>query len=104
MITQSPYGLGHITKPGRLPEPLEPVHTCDPQSAIDRCLNCTAKKCFGNCKTEGHDRESIRIRNEKILEMILAGAGYLEICETAGVKISTFYGVKKKFKARGMIP
>lgn len=95
MITCNPYGIGHIIRPGRLPEPLEPVSTRDPQSAVDRCLNCTAEQCFGTCGPYDGIRERTSERPEedpedrrkrqraidaKVEAMLSAGYGHYPIC------------------------
>lgn len=112
MITQSPYGLGHIIKPGRLPEPMDPVHTCDPQSAIDRCLDCEKDKCCGTCKPEDsakytgerRDVKRRKLRDEKILAMISEGRmSDKEICDQLGIGKSTFYNAKKRLRERGAL-
>ena len=88
MITSSPYGIENAIKPGRMPEPLQPVHTCDPQWAMDICLSCEVK---GGCRPgsnlcrlhhpkkttgigKGGTRAALRAeRDEKILHMVHHG-------------------------------
>ena len=96
MIMTDPYRLHHnVIKPGHLPEPLEPVSTRDPQSAVDRCLNCTAEQCFGTCGPYEGVRERTSERPEedpadrqkwqraidaKVKTMLAAGYGNYPIC------------------------
>lgn len=123
MITNSPYGLTNVIKPGRVPEPLQPIHTCDPQEAIDTCLSCKVK---GGCRPEsslcklyrpkrnkkskgigkGGTRAALRVqRDEKILQMIRCGWRNKEvICQELGIGMSTLNQAIQRIRDRGDIP
>lgn len=52
MVTNSPYKLDRVTKPGYgQPVPIKPFSVTEPQEDIERCLDCSVppEKCYGNC-------------------------------------------------------
>lgn len=93
MITQDPYGIGYVIKPGCMPEPLQPVHTCDPPEIIAICLSCPVEAgCYPElsvCPLNGrnrrqderarkdakHNARTVKIleRDEKLLYMLTHG-------------------------------
>lgn len=124
MITQSPYGLRNVIKPGHMPEPLQPVHTCDPPEIIAICLDCPVD---GGCRPElsvcplnGRHKppeEKGRIRNvnsrtakmlerdEKTLYLLTHGWRNTEcICEELGIGPAALSAAKKRLRERGEIP
>lgn len=111
MITHSPYSHRNIIKPGRMPEPLKPVHTCDSPDVIAICLKCPVK---GGCRPSSpgcqvktrpsKDRTAERIeRDKKICEMVKAGWKNKAICEELRIKKATLSEAKKRLKERGEI-
>lgn len=73
MVTNSPYKLDHVTKPGYgEPVPIKRFGVYEPQADIDKCLDCPALECHGKCKpgerpkTAGRDmRAAQMLRNRK---------------------------------------
>lgn len=117
MITSSPCGLGHIIKPGHLPEPLEPVSTRDPQCAVDRCLDCKIppELCFGACSPYGeakankrsagaYDHEARRSRYQeldaKVEAMVKAGYDDYPICRALGITEKQLKTAKDRLRYR----
>lgn len=115
MITSNPYGIGHIIKPGHLPEPLQPVNQRDPQSAVDRCLACKIpkEKCFGTCgpysdakendrAAGAYDYEAKRSRyqdlDEKVDAMVKAGYNNYPICRALGITEKQLKMSKKRLQ------
>lgn len=95
-------GPVHVTKPGRTPEPLEPVSVRDPQCAVDRCLSCTIppELCSGACgpydepkankrAVGAYDYEAKRSKYEdldkKVAKMIKDGNENYQICCALGI-------------------
>lgn len=114
MITSNPYRLRNVIKPGKLPEPLEPVHTCDPQWAIDRCLECKMGGCYPDadgCKLNeaNKQREAIHKpetleRDEKLLYLLTHGWRNTEcICEKLNMSKKALTAAKKRLRERGAI-
>lgn len=107
MIEYEPRWFGRpVTKPGRLPDSLEPSippNTRDPQSAVNRCLSCTKEECFGTCKPEfARPRETKgKITERKIRDLILSGwVNDDSICEELNISKSTLYAAKRRLIER----
>lgn len=114
MITRSPYRLTNVIKPGRMPEPIEEtVHTCDPQWAIDICLECRVR---GGCKPDSskcklnnqhevvHKPETLE-RDERLLYLLTHGWRNTEaICQELGIRKQALSAAKKRLRERGAIP
>lgn len=111
MITQSPYGLRNVIKPGNMPEPLQPVHTCDPQEIIDICLACPIDGgCYPElsaCPLNGRNKRTAKMleRDEKLLYLLTHGWSNTEcICEELGIGPPALSAAKKRLRDRGVIP
>ena len=111
MITTDPYGISHVIRPGPLPEPLISVSTRDPQDAVDRCLNCSAEECYGNCAPTGSARYTgermdvrrRRLRDEQIRLMLLDKQNVQDICSKLGISRNTLFNAKRRLRERGDI-
>ena len=120
MITNSPYGITNVIRPGWMPEPLQPVHTCDPEEIIAVCLKCPVE---GECHPElsicplnrrNKDNQNAKPskrtiaraeRDEKLLYLLTHGWRNTEcICEELGIKKAALCAAKKRLRERGEIP
>ena len=125
MITRSPYGFRNVIKPGCVPEPIQPVHTCDPPEVIAICLKCPVEGgCYPElsvCPLNGRYKNSSEMRpkpikpnsrtirmlerDEKLLYMLTHGWRNTEcICEELGIGPSALSAAKKRLRERGAIP
>lgn len=120
MITNSPYGIGNVIKPGHMPETIEPIHTCDPPEVIAICLKCPVEGgCYpelsicplnGRNKNNPHKKPTARTvqmmeRDEKLLHLLTHGWRNTEcICEELGIGRAALSAAKKRLRERGAIP
>lgn len=114
MITNDPYGISNVIKPGHMPDPIEPVHTCDPQWVIDLCLECKIDNCYpwsDGCELKAARKREIKHRletldrDEKILYLLTHGWRNTEcICEELGIGRAALSAAKKRLRERGAIP
>lgn len=64
MVTTRPYKLDCVTKTGYgEPVPIKRFGVFEPQEDIDRCLDCTAPKCYGNCEHGKQPKKDGEYRN-----------------------------------------
>lgn len=111
MITRNPYSHTNVIKPGHMPEPLKPVHTCDSQEIIDICLECPVYDgCHPEVKECPLNRRNKRAakmleRDERILYLLTHGWRNTEaICEKLGISSWILSGAKKRLRKQGKIP
>lgn len=113
MITSDPYGITKVIKPGHMPEPLEPVHTCDPQHIIDLCLDC---KVPGGCNQLSHNCPLRKVkektekkkqwtldRDEQIARMVNRGASAREIAGKFKISERMVSEIKRRLVRKGKI-
>lgn len=95
--TEDFYGLANARRPWADTTPSEKqssyFHFCDSPEAMQGCLNCTKKKCAGNCpnrkgKTEHQTDPKILERRERILELRAQGLTYKQIAEKLGCTVA----------------
>lgn len=105
-----PYGISHAVRPwAGPPDPPEPVRTCDPQSAIDRCLDCkrNVKRCYGTCKPQGEEQTRTwgcyDALDARIYDMLRAGWRSGPICQELGITMRDLRNAKARlrYKNRG---
>ena len=111
MITHNPYSHRNIIKPGRAPEPLKPVHTCDTPDIIAICMECPVNGgCRPNsseCPLNGGNRnkkEKMRERDEKLAYMLAHGRRNTEaICEELHISKAALSAAKKRMRELGEV-
>ncbi len=85
---------------------MESVSTRDPQSAVDRCLNCTANECSGGCTPEQNLPKGRKgyVTECKVRDLINSGWRNNEaICEELGISKDTLFTAKRRLRERGEI-
>lgn len=100
-----PYGISHAVRPWvSPPDPPEQVHTCDPQAAIDRCLDCKRKRFYGNCAP--HKGEQTRTwgcydeLDARIDALLRAGLRSGPICQELGIAMKELKNAKARLRYR----
>lgn len=104
MIINRTEFLERPIKPGADPRPLQPPETSDPQWAIDRCLECTRKKCYGSCSQDERTQKAPKSRKTELAVLNLINSGVTkaeEICKTLGICKSTLYCAINRLNMKG---
>lgn len=97
--------FGHAPiKPGRLPEPLEPVRTCDPPEIMAVCLSCPLQSCHSEsaaCPLRGGARPGRVRQDDRIRDMLSAGWRDEPLCRELGISLDELSLAKQRIRKRG---